>query len=144
MARLGGDDEGLGLDAEQVILAHQAQDPLMVDDHAAATEFDRNPPVTVAAAMYEDDLLHGAAHFHFFFARVAWMEKTIKSGSADLGQPAHRLDTKAALRGHQFPDSFPDAVSPEPVAVRRRASTFSQAAFKKSTSRVLFSRAFLS
>ncbi len=158
MVRLGGDGEGLGLDAEQVILAHQPQDPLMVDDHAAAVELGRDPPVTVAhpvdedlspgtpvaAAMFKDDLLHGAAHFHFLFAGVTLLKKTIESGAADLGQPAHRLDTKAAVRRHLFPDYFPDAVSPEPVAVRRRASTFSQAAFKKSTSRVLFTSAFLS
>ncbi len=116
----------------------------MVDRHAAAMQLDGDPPVTIAAAMFEDDLLDGAAHFHLFLARVAGLEKTIESGAADLGQPAHRLDTKAALRGHQFADRFPDAVTPEPVLPGRRASTFAHAAFKKSTSRVLFSSAFFS
>ena len=142
MVRVGGQDEGPGFDAQQIIFAHQPQHALVVDHHAAAAKLGPDTPVAIAAAMFKNDLLDRVAHFHVLFAGVMLFKKTIESGAADLRQPAHRLYTKAALRRHQFPDSFPDAVSPEPVALRRRAATFSQAAFKKSTSSVFLASAF--
>ena len=96
-------------------------DALMVDRHAAAAEFDRDAPITIAAAMLKHDLLDGVAHFHLFLAGIAGLKGTIESGAADLSQPAHRLDSKAVCGRHHFPDRFPDAVSPEPVAVRAKS-----------------------
>jgi len=100
--------------------------------------------VAIAAAMLNDDLLDGVAHFHLFLAGITGLKKTVESGAADLGQPAHRLHSQAALRRHHFPDRFPDAVAPDPVPAWLRAPTFAQAAFKKSTSSVFFASAFFS
>jgi hypothetical protein len=85
----------------------------MVDWHATGAELGRYPPVPIAAAMLDDDLLNRVAHPQFLFTRMTPLEKAKKPGAADLGHAAHRLYTKAALRRHQFPD----AVSPEPVPV---------------------------
>ena len=81
VVRLHRGDEALRLDGQQIILAHQLQDALVVDGHAAVTEFDRDAPVAVTAAMLEDDLVDSVAHFHVFCARMALLEKTVESGA---------------------------------------------------------------
>ena len=57
--------------------------------------------------MLKHDLLDGVAHFHLLLAGIAGLEKTVESGAADRGQPAHRLHSKAALRRHHVPGSLP-------------------------------------
>jgi len=90
---VGGGDEGCGLDAEQVIFAHQPQNALAVDHHAAAAKLDGDTAITVATAVFQHDPLDGLAHFRILFAGVTLLEETVESGAADLGQSAHRLDT---------------------------------------------------
>jgi hypothetical protein len=58
------------------------------------------------------------------------------TGTANPRQFAHPLDFQAALHWHHLSDLFVDAVSPEPLLLRRRASTFCKAPLKKSVSSV--------
>src|SRR5204862_4574521 len=78
--------------------------------------------------------LNRRPYFHFLFHRHLLLQRPIEARPADLRQPARSLDTQAALHGHQLPDSVVDAFSPEPLLLRRRASTFCKAPLKKSTS----------
>jgi hypothetical protein len=104
------------LNAEHAIFAHHPRDTIVVDGHAATAKLDDNAPVVLAAAMFEDDLLDGVCALPSLLRR-AGLEKTVGSGAADLGQPAHRLKANAAFERHHFPDGFPEAVSPAPVAI---------------------------
>ena len=89
---------------------------------------------SIAAPMLQRDLLNRRPYFHVFFHRPLLFQGSIEAGPADLAHLAHSLDTQAALHWHQLPDSVVDAFAPEPLLLRRRASTFCKAPLKKSTS----------
>src|SRR5208282_2092124 len=146
VARFRSGDEASGLDRQQVVLVHQPCDPLAVDRHAAPPQFGCHPAIAVAATVLQDDLVNRRTHLHVLLLGMTLGKKTIKSRPADPCQPAHRLDSQAAFVRHHFPDVLPDAVPPELLLLRRRASTLAKAALKKSNSKVFstsrrFSRA---
>src|SRR5262250_2518634 len=131
-----GDHELPRLHRQQIIFPHDARHALVIGQHASSPQFRRNPTVTVAAPMFQHDLLDGRSQFHVFFDRGFVLQETVKSRPAYLRQLTHSLDTRAALHRHHFLDLVVDAVSPELPLRWRRASTFCKAPLKKSTSTV--------
>src|ERR1700676_3052543 len=84
--------------------------------------------------MFQRDGVNRRPHFHVFFHRHLLLQGPVEARPADVRQPAHSLDTQAALHRHQLPDSVVDAFAPELLLLRRRASIFCKASLKKSTS----------
>src|SRR5215472_13080968 len=87
--------------------------------------------------MLQNDRLNCGSHFHLFFHRPAFLQRSIETRPTHLGQLTHPLDTQAALQRHHFPDLVVDAFAPDTPLCWRRASTFCKAPLKKSSSKVL-------
>ena len=58
----------------------------------AAPSCGADPSIPVSASMLESDLLNHAPHFHVFLDWCSVLQRTIKTGSADLGELTHSLD----------------------------------------------------
>jgi len=100
----------------------------------------RRRAVAIAAAMLEDDLVM-ALRTSMSPRRGGAVGENDRTRRAHSRQPAHRLDTQAALRRHQFPDN--SQIHCARAVTPGAGLDLSQAAFKKSTSRVFFSSDFL-
>src|SRR5262245_61502973 len=108
----------------------------MINKQTAPPQFCCHSSIAVAAPMFQHDLLNGGPHFHLFFDRQTFLQRTIEAGATYLGQLTHPFNTQAALQRHHFPDLVVDAFAPEPPLCWRRASIFCKAPLKKSSSRV--------
>ena len=136
MAGVRGRHELLGLHSEQVVFSHDARHSFVIHQHPSAPQLRSHPPITVAPPMFQGDPLNGGPHFHAFFQRYLLFQRPIEARTADPRRLTHALDTQAALHRHYFADLLEDAVSPDLLPLRRRASTFCKAPLKKSTSSV--------
>jgi hypothetical protein len=67
--RIGGRDERLGLDRQQVVLTHHAPDPLVVDQHTAASQLGRHSTIAVATPVLQSDPLNHRPNLDIFLAR---------------------------------------------------------------------------
>ena len=106
--------------AQKVVLAHQAQHPLVIGLPAFAPQENADPSVAVVA-MLEGQALNGVAQPRLLPVGRRTLPMPIITGSTDAGELAHALDSDLALRPrprHRL-DDFVDAVPPR-TPLRRR------------------------
>jgi hypothetical protein len=94
MIGIGRDHEGLRLNGEQVVFAHEPHHPFVIDQHPAPTEFCRDAPITISTPMFDRDPLNGRPHRHLFFYGLVRLQRPIETRPADLCQVTHPLDTQ--------------------------------------------------
>src|SRR6266576_3446512 len=82
--RISGDHELPGLHGKQVVFPHDSDHALVIGQHASPPQLRRNSTVTVAASMFQHDLLDGRSQLHVFFNRSSLLQGTIKSRPAHL------------------------------------------------------------
>src|SRR5271169_3843709 len=140
MPRFGGENVLTPPHRQQMVLLHQAQHPLVVHRQPLVLQLPTHPPITVAAAMLHHDFLDLGAHLHLLLPGLVPLPVTIETGPAHLSQLAHSLDGKATLRLH-YSHLFVNAVSPQPLLLRGRASILRKAPLKNSTSSTLLASA---
>src|SRR5271165_4560931 len=134
MPAVGGvGNEWLLAQAQQIVLAHEAQDVLVIDLQAMeAPEVAADPPIAIEAVL-ERDLLDFVAQIRF---RPLWhsnLAKAIEAGARHAAELAQMLDRGGALRllrVHFFNDRV-DGVARDD---RSRASMSRKASRKKSRS----------
>ena len=84
----GGGNERLLAQAEQIVLAHAAQNVLVVDFQAMdAPELPADPPIAVEA-VFERDRLDFVAQIRFRPLRRANLAKAIETGARDAAEQA--------------------------------------------------------
>src|SRR5712671_1537510 len=127
--------EGSFPQAQQIVLAHQAQHPLVVHGKALATQLRRDPAVPIVR-MLQCQALDGVAYPRLFLARRRGTPVAVVPGPAHTGERAHPLDREFALRqgGRHRLDDFVDPVTPGPALGRRAPLTCRKACRKKSSS----------
>src|ERR1700752_3257249 len=126
-------NERLLAQAEQIVLAHEAQHVLVVDLQAMdAPQLSADPPVAIEA-VFERDLLDFVAQILFRPLGFTDFAEAIEAGARHAAEQAQMLDREAALRllrGHFFNDRV-DGVARDD---RSRASMSRKASRKKSRS----------
>src|SRR5438874_11678603 len=129
--------EGPPAQTQQVVLAHQAQHALVVDDQAFIAKLPSDVPVAaVFPAVPQPRPRDGVGPRGIVLARRAGLPEAVMAGSADPRQPAEALDRDRALRQgarHRL-DDFVDRAPPGAPLGRRVSFTCRKARRKKSRS----------
>jgi hypothetical protein len=125
MARVRRDrHERPGAQAQQVVLAHKTQHPLVVGRPAFTPQLRGDAPVAVVPVV-ECQTLDSVTQAGFLLTRRRGLPVAVVAGAADAGEPAHPLDGKIALRlwGRHVLDDGVDTVTPDPLVDGRAAPT---------------------
>src|SRR5205823_6503802 len=112
------------------------QHPFAIHRKATLLQLVGDPAVAIASPVLQDNALHLRSQLHILLHPIALLQLPIKSRPAYSCQPAHALDTQAALHRHHLPDLLVDAVTPVFSFFWRRAAILCKAPLKKSTSRI--------
>ena len=83
----GAGNKGAGAQAEEIVLAHQSQHALGVDDLSFAPELRGDPPVTIVT-IGEAEPLDGIAQFHIGARRRVRLEMPVIAGARNAAEPA--------------------------------------------------------
>src|ERR1700677_228279 len=111
MTTVGGvRNERLGAQAEQIVLAHQSEHALGVDDMAFAPQL-RGDPTVAVMTMREAEPLNVVAHVRVGAGRLIDLEAPVVAGARNSAQPAQPLDVGVVVglalrlrRAHLFDD----------------------------------------
>jgi hypothetical protein len=129
----GGRHEAAPAQAQQVVVAHQPQHPLVIDCPALALEQLQQAAIAVVPVL-QGEVLEPVAQFRLFAARRHGPPVAVIAGPVDLGQRAHPVHAQAALRLRHCLDEGVDAGAPDLWVVRRTVSKCRKACLKKSSS----------
>jgi hypothetical protein len=132
MSRIGGHNELPAPQAEQIILAHDAMNPLWGSppSHGAATRRDPWPPI---ARHLDCDSLHRIPQIHIALGRFRIRIETVETSSAHARQCAHAFN-RQLVGGHFLPDLLVDSGFPVNACSIRCSSMRCKHLFKKSIS----------
>ena len=90
-------NERLGAQTQQIVLAHEPPDMLVIDLQAMdAPEIPTDPPIAVEA-VFERDLLNLVAQVRLGPLRRADLAVTIEAGARNAAEPAQMLDARCRL-----------------------------------------------
>jgi hypothetical protein len=110
--------------AQEIVLAHDVQHPLVVDHQPFVTQMPGDPAVAIVAVV-QRHALDGIAHDRLFLTRCRNLKLAVVAGPADASQCAHPLDAQHALRTgcRHCRDRRVDVVTPGPSFDRRLSLT---------------------
>jgi len=119
--------------AQQIVLAHQPQNPLVVDAPALALEQRRDPAIAVMP-LRKRQALDRVAQLGFLQTRRRGPPMPVVARPAHLQQGTHPLHRQSALPLRPGLDEAMDAVPPDRSLGRREVSKSCKACLKKSAS----------
>jgi len=143
VVRLGGGDEGPGLDAQQLSSRISRRTRLWLTAMPRRRSSTATRPVAIAAAMLEDDLVDGGCALPCLPRRGGAVGENDRTRRGSL-PPAGTIGSIPRLPASaSVPGQLPRCHCARAGNARAQSLDLSQAAFKKSTSRVFFQQRFL-